>query len=379
MEVLFWSCIGFIAYTYAGYPLLVALFSRFRPALQKPAEIDSASLPSVSVCIAMYNEETRVNLKLDNLRSLDYPKDKLEIVIASDGSTDRTDDTVEANHDVVLVKCAHRGKAATLNSAVAAASGEILLMTDARQQLSPNAADQLVRRVLEPGIGVAGGFLVHRGADAGQGEGVGLYWRYERWIRVAESRLYSTIGASGALYAIRRRDYTPLRAGTLLDDFDAPIRVLRKGLRIVLDESAQAIDTTESQPGAERARKTRTLAGNFQSFVRQPWLFLPIANPIWWQFISHKVMRLLVPYALLGALVGAILGRGAIYQAAAAAQLFFYAIALAALTSERARVNRLVNLVGTFVELNAAAVLGLFMFVSGRAGSTWVSRPKISR
>ena len=184
--------------------------------------------------------------------------------------------------------------------------------------------------------------------------------------------VHSTAGASGALYALRREDFKPVPKDTLLDDFEIPIEVLRKRKRIVLVPEAAAYDTPEEDIASEKVRKIRTLSGNFQSFVRHRWLFSPLANPIFFQFISHKVLRLLVPYALLGFFAATIALDGPLPTALALAQLACYAVAwLGSNVPEFRQSNALVKIICTFVELNWAAVIGLLNYLYGRHSVKW--------
>ncbi len=371
MEILFWSSVVFVAYTYFVYPLLIWLLARFFPAREKDVPLPDP-YPLVSIVIPVYNEGERVRRKLDNLHGLDYPGDRLEIIFVSDGSTDATVDILREYSDITVLAYAERqGKPTALNRALEKARGEIIVFTDARQTLEPNAVTALVKRLLRPGIGAVSGELCHLDAEGHVSANVGLYWRYEKWIRKAESRFHSTAGVTGALYAIYRRDFQPLMPDTLLDDFQTPVNILGKGKRVVLEEDARVYDVLQQDSAGERARKIRTLAGNFQSYVRNSWLFLPWRNPIFWQFISHKVFRLLVPYAMLTALVASLLAPGLFYQLAALAQILFYLLGGLTLFIPALSRNRICSFILVFLELNAAAVIGLARFASGRIQVRW--------
>ena len=329
-------------------------------------------LPGVSIVIAAHDEVSRLPAKLCSLAALDYPRDRLQTLVVSDGSTDGTRELLEraASEDDSLTVIHYdeaAGKPTALNTGVAAARGEVLVFMDARQPVSPNAIRALVARLADPAVGAASGELVLAGSD-GEAASVGLYWRYEKWIRLAESRLFSTTGATGALYAIRRDQWVPHRSDVLLDDFETPVHLLRKGLRTVFEPAAQAFDEAESEARGEFRRKVRTLAGNYQSFRRHPWLFDPRQNPVWWQFLSHKVFRLLVPYALIGALVAAALGDTAFLRTMLILQLLFYAAGLAGLAGIRGRVT---GFVSTFLQLNAAAVIGAWRYLTGGSSVRW--------
>ena len=381
MSVLFALCALFCLYTYALFPLLLMLRAGGGRESVPPRPDD---WPPVSIVIAARDEARCLPGKLASLAALDYPPGRLETVIVSDGSSDGTvalltaaaadDPTIELVHYPVAA-----GKPTALNAGVARASGEVIVFMDARQTVSPNAVRALVTRLGDPSVGVVSGELMILGGEGGGegGEGgeavsIGLYWRYEKWIRRTESRLFSTTGASGALYAIRRAHWSELPADVLLDDFDVPIRLLGHGLRTVFEPAAKAFDRTEAAIAGEFRRKVRTLAGNFQSFRRHPWLFDPRRNPVWWQFLSHKVFRLFVPYALLGAFATAALGDTPLLRTMFWLQALFYASALGGCVGVD---NRLSRFARTFVQLNAAAVLGAFRYATGGGvGVRWKRR-----
>jgi len=297
----------FIIYTYIVYPLLVALLGGIIRRRIRPL---NGSEKKVSVIMAVYNGEAWLESKLASLREQSYPQDLIEIIAVSDGSDDGTDALLEAQADVRFHRLPQRsGKPTALNQAAALATGDIYVFTDARQRLSKDAISALVTALGDPAVGVASGELVMHANSNTESRSVGLYWHYEKWIRSNEARVHSIPGATGALYAIANDDYASIPADTLLDDFDIPINVLRRKKRIVMVPEAIAYDHAVEEISKERIRKVRTLTGNFQSFARHPWLFNPFMNPIFWQFISHKVFRLLVPYALFVLLIGSIVLR----------------------------------------------------------------------
>ena len=236
---------------------------------------------------------------------------------------------------VRLIELPAAGKAVALNHGVAAAGGEILVFADARQQFSPDAITALVENFDDPEVGCVTGELSLdceiEGDDRepGIGEGVGLYWRYEKWLRRAESEIWSTLGATGAIYALRRSLWQPLPAGTLLDDVLAPMRVVLAGRRTVCEPRARAFDGAAPNATVEARRKVRTLAGNYQILALEPLLLLPFRNPVWLQYASHKLGRLFVPWALVAALLSsaALASSGWFYLMALILQLGFYALA----------------------------------------------------
>lgn len=371
MEALFWVAFGFITYTYVGYPVAVWLLARLRP--ETSSGVSGVRYwPIVTVVVAVHNEQDRVLGKLANLRALEYEPDRLRILFVSDGSTDATNERLAKERDVTLLSYPERrGKPHALNVALAHAESEIIVFTDVRQELESAAVRHLVARLLEPGIGAVSGELVHRVPGTHVASHIGLYWRYEKFIRKAESRLASTVGVTGALYAIRRRDYVPLPADTLLDDFVVPMQIVRCGQRVVFEPRAVIYDELQADTRGERRRKVRTLTGNFQAFARHPWLFVPGQNPVLVQFLSHKVFRLFVPYALAALLAASFLASGAFYRVMAAGQVVFYLMPLLGLAVPSFRSNRLVSFAMVFVELNWAAVVAMRNFLMGGLDARW--------
>jgi cellulose synthase/poly-beta-1,6-N-acetylglucosamine synthase-like glycosyltransferase len=295
--VAFWTCIVLLAHVFVGYPAWMWLLARSRP---RPVH-RRATTPTVTVVIAAHDAAAHIEAKLANLRALDYPPDRLDVVVACDGCSDDTAARCRQSGDPrirVLEFAERRGKASCLNDAVALAEGEVLLMTDVRQQLDPAALRELVANLGDPAVGAVSGELRLRDAETGFALGVDAYWRYEKLIRHAESRSGSTVGVTGALYAMRRTLFQPLPPGTVLDDVLVPMRVVATGARVVFEPGAVAWDRPSQQPAEERRRKIRTLAGNYQLMQLARWLLSPRRNPLWFRFVSHKLLRLAAPWLL---------------------------------------------------------------------------------
>jgi cellulose synthase/poly-beta-1,6-N-acetylglucosamine synthase-like glycosyltransferase len=371
MRFVFWTSVCAILYTYIGYPLCLAFLRRccYRPVNKGPWH------PHVSVVLAARDEEENIQGRLDNLLAQDYPADKLEIVVVSDGSRDRTVELVR-QHGGQRLKVVELeqsgGKAAALNAGVLQASGEIVIFCDARQRFEPGVVRELAANFHDPQIGAVSGELVlAQGGSSAIREEMGAYWRYETWIRRTESATGSVIGATGAIYAIRRALFHPLPPGSILDDVIIPMHVVLQGRRTIFDDSARAQDIVSKDLSQEWVRKVRTLAGNWQLLRLFPELLFPWRNPCCWRFVSHKVMRLLVPAAL-----GAMLATGALveepfYQAVTMLQLFFYVLALTGAAIPASRSNRIVKLSYFFLVMNAVPVAGFWCWLSGRSGSVW--------
>jgi len=370
--IVVWVSLFLVFYTYAGYPALIWVLSRFRPPPFTGPGAQPPRWPSVCIVVAVHNEERRIADKIRNMRELDYPADRLRLVIVSDGSTDATDGIVAASGAARLLSYQpRRGKAYAINRAVQQCDGEVIVFSDARQSLPGDALKHLVAALDQPGVGVASGELVHIDARTHQAARIGAYWRYEKLIRKAESRWWSTVGATGALYAIRRRDFRPIPDDTILDDFEIPMAIVRGGQRAVLESRAVMFDELQPDASGEGRRKLRTLSGNYQTFARNPWLFSPLHNPVWFQFVSHKAMRLVVPYALLCLFIASWFGPAPWYPAFGVLQACVYAYGIATLAHRPWRENRIGSLVAVVLELNIAAVRALWVYLSGRASPRW--------
>lgn len=371
MDCLFLASALFIAYTYFVYPLAIWGAARWRRT-PPAAPLPDAQCPPVTLVIAGHNEAHRIAAKLQDITRWDYPQDRIDIVFVSDGSSDNTAEVLAGFPHVRFLNLPERGgKAQALNLALQTPCHEVILFNDVRQTAAPDAMRCVVSSLLQDGVGAVSGELTHHDPATATGASIGLYWRYEKWIRKSESDLASVVGATGAFYAIRRALFVPLQPGTLLDDFEIPMQVARQGHRVLFDPRALVYDGLQETMAGERTRKMRTLSGNFQSFVQQPWLFLPWHNPLWWQFLSHKVFRLLVPYAMILALLGSALSSTPLVQVAALAQAAFYAGAWAAHRHPRLRANKLLNVAMVFCELNWTALLAGLHFVRGQTRTGW--------
>lgn len=374
-RALFWITLSFVCYTYLVYPVVVVCIGRIRrrgAQRRSGRERDRGALPPVTLIVVVYNEEERIEAKLENCRALDYPKDLLTVCFLSDGSTDGTNEMLARRDDIVFIHDERNlGKPTRLNQALERFTEGIVVFSDVRQIYREDAIMRLVERFEDPAVGAVSGELIFRDPRSHTERSIGLYWTYEKLIRRAESDIDSTLGATGAIYAIRRELAEPIPPDTVLDDIEFPLQALRRGHRVIFEPAAVAYDTAAAEIGREFGRKTRTLAGNFQLFSRNGWLFNPFRNRIFIQTISHKLFRLLVPYALMILLVSSALAGGAAYRAFFAAQALGYLLGCAALLSAAARRIRPANVASVFLSLNAAAVAALYLFASRRVDVRW--------
>ena len=373
----FWCAACLMLYTYAGYPLWIYLRSRIHP---RPSR-QGSNLPTVSIILAVHNGAALLRQKVDHLLSLDYPQDRIDIKIVSDGSTDGTDDILKELRDphVECFRCSeHCGKAVALNIGMQSATGEILLFLDIRPWIENNALQLLLSNFEDPRVGCVAGELVLRddGHDAGTKAVGGLYWRYEQWIRNCEAKVDSPLGVYGGFYAVRRELAMALPAGTILDDMLQPLSVIRQGYRSVLDLRARVYDIWPKSLRGEFHRKVRTLAGNFQLLQLAPWL-LSRQNRLRFELISHKLMRLLVPILLLILLSSSALlaNHSLLYTGALSAQVVFYILAVLGAGPGIPGLMRIAAPASAFCVLNAAVVVGFykFLFTRGPLWKIWTS------
>jgi poly-beta-1,6-N-acetyl-D-glucosamine synthase len=367
MIFVFWAAFGLLGYTYFGYVawLSVRRLWRLRPVRRAPF------FPSISLVLVVRNEELYVESKLRSLYRMNYPAKQVEIIAVSDGSTDGTNLILSRFARAcglrVLLEEQSCGKAAGVNRALQLAGGEIVVFTDARQTIAKDAVLRLMENFADPSIGCASAELILGDPATGEKvEGMGLYWKIEKITRELESASGSVIGATGALYAVRRNLLLHFPPETVLDDVLIPMQVVRQGYRVVLDSRARIWDFPDLGTGREFARKVRTLSGIYQLLQMESWL-VTRDNLLRFEFISHKLLRLTVPFALCAALISSFLLSGSLYRAALALQLAFYVLGLSgSLKLKWNPLARIADAAFTFVFLNAAAAVAFVNFVSGR-------------
>jgi biofilm PGA synthesis N-glycosyltransferase PgaC len=365
-EIVFWISTACVLYAYAVYPLGLGLLAWLRP---WPLRREEPFAGSVSLVIAAYNEEATIARQVEDLsRQLAGSGLDGELIVVSDGSSDRTAERVRGVPVAVrLIELPeNQGKAVALNEGCAAARGELVIFADARQSWAPDALRRLTNSFDDPVVGAVSGDLVVESAA-----GADLYWRYEKWIRRRESRIHSTVGVTGAICAVRRELFRPMPPGTILDDVYWPLQVVMGGSRVLHDETARAYDRLPERVRDEFWRKVRTLSGNYQLLARLPAVLVPWRNPVWLQFISHKVMRLMVPWALLAMLLSSAVSPGLGYHLAFIAQGVFYVFALAGTVRSFSERSAAASAAGSFLVLNIAAWVAFWVWATGRSGRSW--------
>jgi len=381
VRLLFWLSMTGVLYVYAGYPAVMWTLSRLRPRRWKAAPIN----PSVSVVLAVHNGIALIPAKLQELLNLDYSNIR-EIIVVSDGSTDGTAELLASRRHPILKTILlkeHCGKAGALNAGVAEATAEIIVFMDVRPQVAQGAIRQLVSNFADSEVGCAAGELIlcQEGLGASSAAIGGLYWRYEKWIRKCESAFNSPVGVSGCFYAIRRELFVPNPPGLILDDMFQPLSIIRKGYRSVFDPLACVYDTLPKKVEGEFHRKVRTLAGNFQLFQLAPWTLSP-RNRVFFQLVSHKVMRLIVPYLFIATLISAAVlsANSATYAVFATFQSLGLIAACIGLRYEIPKLRRFVAPASALLALNAAAVVALYRFLFTRDSlwKIWTSGKPVS-
>jgi len=365
-EVVFWIAAAIPLYAFLGYPLVLAVLG-----LAIRREVKKAPVrPFVSLLIPAYNEARVIARKIENSLALDYPLERLEIFIVSDGSTDQTVEIARSAGGVgVLALPKNRGKVAALNAGVPRLRGEIVVFSDASGMLARDALLHLVENFADPSVGaVCGRYTVVKPDEVNIGAAEDIYWKYEAFLKTRESRLGSTLGAHGHLHAIRRELYPFPPPETINDDYVIPLFVLGQGFRAVHEPAALVFEEAREMTGF--GRRIRIVAGNLQQLRHLGMFFDPFQPLPLLFFLSHKVVRLLVPFAMLAALAASffLLGRP-FYRGLLAAQLLFYALAVLGLTG-RLR-PRALRLPFYFCMVNSAAFFGLYHALTHRRNMAW--------
>lgn len=374
MIILFWVCAGLIVWVYAGYPLLLLLLNRLRaPRLVA----QRAMTPPITVIVSAYNEADVIRAKIENSLALDYPRDKLEVLVISDCSSDGTDEIVREYEDrgVRLLRMNERGgKTLGLNAGVPAARGEIIVFSDANAMYHPQTARNLARNFADPQVGcVTGESRYNLDGATETTESENLYWRYELAIKKMESRIGSLVGGDGAIYAIRKALYRPMQAADL-SDFVNPMQISLQGFRNVYEPEAISFENGADTFEQEFRRKVRIVARAWRGLLR----VRAVLNPLRFGFfalqvLSHKLLRWLIPVFMLGALcANLLLLRSPFYLFTGLAQALFYVLAgLGWLQSRRKEIARVFYVPYYFCMVNYASLLGILSYYRGQSFTTW--------
>jgi len=363
-----------VVYTYLMYPAILGILTWGR---REPEYVSPPRPPSVSLILAAYNEAAAIRDKIENTLALDYPPDRLEFIVVSDGSTDGTDGIIAeyADRGVQMLRMSRNsGKTLAQNQATRRATGEILVFTDANSLYARDAVSQLVRPFIDPRVGCVCGELRYSNpqhAPAGKGEG--LYWRYERFLKWRESLLGSALGANGSIYAVRRELFVELEPD-IISDFIMPVRIWRGGHRVAYQPAAVAVESAGKRFQDEFHRRVRIISRSMYGLWKERAVLNPFrCGGFALQMISHKVLRWLVPELLLCLLLtSGILAASPFYRAALLLQVSFYALAwLGHLFQGRLGALAPLYLPAYFCAINLGALFGLWSFLRGRRFRVW--------
>lgn len=391
IALFFWLFVASIVYVYVGYPFLLTLLAGLRPR----RKWEAAGTPRLTLLIAAHNEERVIERKLINSLDLDYPSDRLQIIVAADGSNDRTVDIarVFADRGVELSHVPERhGKMAAINRAMPLATGEIVVFSDANNLYARDALRRLIAPFVDRTVGAVGGAKVITVGAGAVGESEGLYWRYESFIKSQETRLGTCTGVSGEIMAVRRALFEPPPERVINDDFYIGMRIVRRGCRLVYVPEARSFEKASLSAQDEIARRVRIVAGRFQSIFMSREL-LPKSPLIAWQIISHKFARPFVPLAMCGALLANLVAvlhpvetseRMLLHLAfpynwvLLGLQVLFYVIALLPRAGVKLRgpAGKLLYLPSFLVDSSVASLLGLFRYATGRQSALWQRVPR---
>jgi cellulose synthase/poly-beta-1,6-N-acetylglucosamine synthase-like glycosyltransferase len=369
-------CLGLVVFAYIGYPILIWCFARLFGRNEVSPVIGEDQLPSVSLLIAAHNEEKDVEQRILNGLALDYPKGKLEIVIASDGSTDRTNEIVRryADRGVRLLDFPQRrGKSSVLNDAFDQLSHPLVALSDANTSFDRDSIKRLASWFADESIGVVCGRLIL--SDPATGKNVdSVYWKYETFLKICESKLGALLGSNGGIYMMRKSLFKKIAPNTIVDDFVIPLSARQEtGCRIIYDRSAVAYEETPASITSEFRRRSRIGAGGFQS-IGQLWgLLHPKHGWVSFTFLSHKILRWMCPFFLIGALLMTLpLIHHPVFMALLLVQVVFYGSSLlAGYLPTEPRFLRYFKLGTMFTMMNAGLLVGFFRWLLWEQNGTW--------
>lgn len=381
IEVIFWCCALAVLYTYVLYPAVVFVCSCLFGRRKAPAGLDNESLPRACLLIAAYNEEDVIGERIENALRLDYPRDRLDIVVASDGSSDATPEIVRryADQGVTLLDYRQRrGKSTVLNDAMKTVEADIVLLSDANTNMARDVARRMARWFEDRSVDAVCGQLLLLDSETGSNVD-GMYWRYENFLKKCEGRLDALLGANGAIYAIRREAFRPIPNDTLIDDLTIPLYAKLHGRgRIAYDAQAIAVEETAPDLRSEFRRRARIGAGGFQAISRLWALLHPKYGWTAFTFLSHKVLRWCSPFFLMGTIVSnGLLIHVPFYRTLWVIQMVFcLAAALGSSLPSGGLVSRLARLATLFAGVNCALLAGFVRWFVGEQNGTWTRTPR---
>ncbi|MBU0697086.1 MAG: glycosyltransferase family 2 protein [Bacteroidetes bacterium] len=383
MIVLFWVSLFIIFYTFFGYGIFLFFLVRIKRLFVKPFQFnDNEVLPTVSLIIAAFNEADIIEEKIKNCLELDYPKDKIQIIFITDGSSDETSTIISRTKEVELLHQDIRaGKMAAIKRAIPFIKGEITVFTDANTFLNKAAVKQLVKHYQNPKVGAVAGekrIMVAESADA-SAAGEGFYWKYESALKKWDYELYSNVGAAGELFSIRTGLYQPVESDTIIDDHMIAMRIAENGFIIAYEPGAYAMETASADTKEELKRKIRIAAGGIQSILRLKKSANPFNYPILtFQYISHRVLRwaitpwLMILVLILNIIICVHYNDLFIYQPILLGQVLFYLASLTGYLLESKKIKiKILFIPFYFSMMNYAAMAGTFRYFKGKQSAAW--------
>jgi biofilm PGA synthesis N-glycosyltransferase PgaC len=392
INVIFWISLFLIFYSYAGYGILVWILVRIkkliRPARlrQQPAD----PYPAVALVVAAYNEEDFIQEKLENTLLLDYPKDKLELIFITDGSSDRTPDIISRYPQVLLLhQPERRGKVAAMNRAIQHVQSPLVIFCDANTLLNTACIREIVKHYEDPKVGGVAGEkkIMQQGKDAAAAAGEGLYWKYESYLKKLDSALYTTVGAAGELFSVRKSLFEEAPAGTIIEDFVQSLKLVINGYVVRYEPNAYAAEAPSASIKDEMKRKVRICAGAFQAMVLLKELFNVFRFPVpSFQFISHRILRWTVcPVALILVFICNVFivafGGGLFYQVMLALQVLFYIMGITGWIYASRNIRlKAVYIPFYFLFMNLSVFIGFSRFIRNKQTVLWekAARQKIA-
>jgi cellulose synthase/poly-beta-1,6-N-acetylglucosamine synthase-like glycosyltransferase len=385
VRTFFWVSLGLVAYSYLGYPIVLAIWTGLREALAGARFLSGGPdrrqrrrddrWPAVSVVFSAFDEEACIRQKVENCLALDYPPEKLEVLVGCDGCTDRTAELALEVGDprVRVIELPRGGKATALSRLVPIARGEVVVLTDANTMMDRGAVRSLARHFHDASVGaVVGRLRLYNRVRREYEES--LYWRYETILKYYEGKLGCVVGANGGLYAIRRLLFSALAPGTIIDDFVIPVRIAARGWRVPFEPEAVAYEETTEDYEREFGRRARIGAGNWQSLSLVPDLLDPRSGFLAFAFVSHKLLRWAAPFLLAIALVLSVplaLRLGPAYRLLLLGQLAFYGLAFLGRTGSAGPLRRVASIAHYFVAMNVALAVGFWRFMRGTQPAAW--------
>jgi len=361
---------------FIGYPVLIHFLAKsYSKSESNSLNKEQPKFPEITVILCIYNASNKLEARLGNIFSCDYPNEKINIIIVSDGSTDNPQSVIDKlNHTrIKLISYPkNKGKAHALNIAIKHAKTELLAFIDVRQTFNKDAIKSLCVNFKDNSVGAVSGNLIiksKKNADPG------LYWMYEKWIRRKESDVYSLLGVTGAIYMARKSLIDSLPENTILDDMYIPLKMIKAGYKVKFEETAIAYDQASTTINEEFWRKTRTLAGNFQLIGHLPWLMHPLKNPVFFQFISHKVLRLILPYCLIYIFFASYFLDDIFFKILWLCQIIFYCYTYLSYHLMKKEINLpFSSVLVSFCSLSLASLFSFWMFLFFPINKLWKKR-----